>query len=261
MKIAMVHDCAYVGYELKRGLTQRGVEVQHLFFSGPSKIAALTMALKLKRVKCDLIHAHFCRSPAYAAYLSGRPYVIHSHGTDIRWGLNWLQRRCLRKAERALVSTPDLLEILPHAMWLPNPVDTDRFRPLKEHRGNRVLYFPHWYEDLTGRVRETCRRLGYDTTVPRFMSLPYESFHLFLNEFDVFIDRFSVKSYSKTALEALACRIPVISYKDRLEESLEKLTSIHERRKLVEWQNEHILPWHRLEAVVDKLIQLYNELL
>ena len=110
-----------------------------------------------------------------------------------------------------IVSTPDLLETLPKATWLPNPVDTIRFRPLKTHSGNSVLYFQHWYEDLTEVLHDTCSRLDYTLTVPEFYSVPYEDFHLFLNEFDIFVDRLSIKSYSKTALEAMACGKPVVA--------------------------------------------------
>jgi len=261
MKIVMVNDCAYVGYELRRELIKRGFEVEHVFFttSRLPKVATLKMAVKLRRIKCDLIHAHFCRSAAYAAYLSGNPYIVHCHGTDIRGGVSWLKRRCLKKGKKVLVSTPDLLEILPSATWLPNPVDMERFKPLKEHDGKKVLYFPHWYEDLTEELKGICEKLGCDLTVPRFYSVPYEKLHLFLNEFDIFVDRFSIKSYSKTALEAMSCGIPVIGYKHDLQEMLKKLTYKVERKNLVAWQDKNILPQHQTEAVVSSLLDIYNE--
>ncbi|MEM2111089.1 MAG: hypothetical protein QXX08_04330 [Candidatus Bathyarchaeia archaeon] len=262
MRVVMVHDCAYVGYELRKELIKRGFEVEHVFFttSRLPKVTTLKMAIKLRRMKCDLIHAHFCRSPAYAAYLSGKPYMIHCHGSDIRGGLSWLQKKCLKKARKVLVSTPDLLEVLPIATWLPNPVDMERFKPLKEHSGNQILYFPHWYEDISRELKKICEEIGYDLTIPSAYSIPYEEMHLFLNEFDIFVDRFSIKSYSKTALEAMACGIPVIGYENTFKNALRKLISQNERRKLVKWQNEHILPQHRVEAVTDQLIRIYGEL-
>jgi len=263
MKIVMVDDCAYVGYELRRELIQRGFKVEHAFFTARHlpKVSTLKMALKLRKMKCDLIHAHFCRSAAYAAYFSGKPYIVHCHGSDIRGGIGWLKRKSLKKARKVLVSTPDLLEILPGATLLPNPVDTERFKPLKEKNGNKVLYFPHWYEDLSKELREICEKLGYHLTVPSAYSVPYEKMHLFLNEFDIFVDRFSIKSYSKTALEAIACGLPVIGYEHNLEKVLEKVASQYERRRMVEWQNEHVLPQHQARAVVNQLIQIYSELL
>lgn len=258
LNIIMINDCAHVGYELRRALLTRGFNVQHFFITGSPKIATIKMAIKLRKIRCDLIHAHYCHSAAYASYLSGKPYILHCHGTDIREGINWLKRKCLKKAKKVLVSTPDLLEILPNATWLPNPVDTERFRPLKEHNGNKVLYFSHWYEDLSKELKGICEKLGYDLITHNTHVVPYEKMHLFLNEFDIFVDQFSIKSYSKTALEAIACGIPVIGYKHDLEKTLEELTSSLERKNLVKWQNKEILPKHKIETVINQLTQIYE---
>jgi glycosyltransferase involved in cell wall biosynthesis len=262
MKIVMVDDCAYVGQELRKELIKRGFEVDHYFFSKSliPKTATLKMAWKLRRTKHDMVHAHFCRSAVYAAYLSGKPYIAHCHGTDIRSGISWPKRRCLKKARKVLVSTPDLLKILPDATWLPNPIATERFKPLKQHDGNKVLYFHHWYEDLSLEVRRTCEKLGYSLTIPMFYSVPYERLHLFLNDFDIFVDRYAIKSYSKTALEAMACGLVVIGFEDTLEEAFEQFADGSERKKRVTWQNEHILPRHNSKTIVNQLIEIYNQL-
>jgi len=60
MKIVMVHNCAYTGYELRRELLRRVFIVDHLFFSSPAKIATIKITLKLRRLKCTLVHADFC---------------------------------------------------------------------------------------------------------------------------------------------------------------------------------------------------------
>ena len=258
MKIVMVHDCAYVGYELRKELNKRGLEIDHVFFGGSPRLATLKMGLKLRRLKCDLIHAHFCRSPIYSSYLSGKPYIAHCHGSDVRAGKNWLQKRCLKKAKKVLVSTTDLLEKLPNATWLPNPVDINRFKPLRKHDGNRVLYFPRWYENLGPELEKTCARLGYELVVPKFYSIPYENLHLFLNEFDMFVDQKSIKSYSKTALEAMACGLPVIGFEHDLEKSLRNMMSLSEREKLVMWQNEQVLPKHKVKIVANQLLEIYK---
>ena len=59
MRIVMVHDCGFVGYELRRELLRRVFNVDHLVFSGSAKIATTKMALKLRRLKCALAHAYF----------------------------------------------------------------------------------------------------------------------------------------------------------------------------------------------------------
>ena len=58
MKVVMVHECAFAGYELRRELLRRVFNVGHLSLSGAAKIATINMALKLRRLKCALVHAH-----------------------------------------------------------------------------------------------------------------------------------------------------------------------------------------------------------
>lgn len=259
MKIAMVHDCAFVGYELRKELTRRGFEVKQLDFRGQhAKIATLKMAYSLRKADCDIIHAHFARSSIYASYLSGKSYIAHCHGTDIRWGMNWLQKKCLKNAEKVLVSTPDLLEILPNATWLPNPTDVERFKPLKKHDENKLLYFPRWYEDHSDVLKEMCAKLGYDLTIQKFYSVPYEEMHLFLNQFDIFIDRLLIEAYSKTAIEAMACGIPTIGWEHDLN-YLEQMKDMEKRRRLAEAQRNYVLKIHDSRKVTKKLISIYEE--
>ena len=258
MKIVMVHDCAFVGFELARELTRRGYDVKQLEFGGHAKLATLKMAWKLRRTQCDLVHAHYCRSAAYAAYLSGKPYLVHCHGSDIRQGISRIQKKCLKKADNVLVSTNDLLEQWPDAVWLPNPVDLDRFKPLRKHDGNNVLYFPHWYEDQTETLEAACEKLDYYLTTPKFYSIPYTMFHNYLNQFDVFVDRFSIRSYSKTALEAMACGLAVIGFRHELEPTLEVIRSKKEREWIVEFQRRKVLSRHEVAEVVDQLEKIYR---
>lgn len=84
----MVHDCAYVGYELRRGLVRRNFKVRHLFFNDFPKIGTVKMAIKLRKIKCDLIHAHFCHSAAYASYASGKPAKNKSSRAETPWSSN-----------------------------------------------------------------------------------------------------------------------------------------------------------------------------
>jgi glycosyltransferase involved in cell wall biosynthesis len=256
----MVHDCAYVGYELSKELKNRGYNVKNLYFSKIPKLSTLEMILRLRRERCDLIHAHYLRSPAYASYLSGKPYIVHCHGSDVRYGLNYMQRRCLDKAKMVLVSTPDLLDVLPNAFWLPNPVDLNKFKRLKTHFGNKILYFSHWYEDLSEILRDICKKLRYNLTIKRMNTIPYEEMPNFLNEFDIFVDRFSISSYSKTALEAMACGLAVVSYNCDLKSSLERLRDLDVREKWIEKQYE-VVKEHDVENVVNKLVKIYEQVI
>jgi len=60
-------------------------------------------------------------------------------------------------------------------------------------------------------------------------------------------------------LEAMACELPVVGYKHDWEKTLENLTSQRERKKHVKWQNEYVLPNHKVEKVVSNIINIYQE--
>ncbi len=257
-KIVMVNDASYVGYELRRELIKRGFNVKHYYFGNlPSEIETFKMAINLKLSKADIVHAHFCRSPAYAALASGKPYIIHCHGTDIRQRRNFLQLLCMKKARKIIVSTPDLLKIVPYAAYLPNPV-SERFRPMKNHDGNKVLYFPKWYENITSLLTKLCKKHGYELTIPT-SRVSYFKMHVFLNQFDIYVDQFSISSFSKTALEAMACGMPVIGYnRPDLEKTLEIFADVDRRKEIVKWQTQKILPQHNPSLVVQKLIAIYE---
>jgi len=56
----------------------------------------------------------------------------------------------------------------------------------------------------------------------------------------------------------MACGLPAIGYGHDLEESLKKLKRQHEREELVKWQNEILLSAHKVEAVANRLIGIYE---
>jgi glycosyltransferase involved in cell wall biosynthesis len=71
--------------------------------------------------------------------MAGRPFTLHVHGTDIRGvrpGSAWGRETApfLRRARLVYYATPDLEEWVRQfrddAVFLPNPIETDRFAPL-----------------------------------------------------------------------------------------------------------------------------------
>jgi glycosyltransferase involved in cell wall biosynthesis len=195
----------------------------------------------------DIIHIHAYDTLArWSKWLTRKPVILQYHGTDIR-GRKDEKRRYHRFADRIIVSTPDLLEEIPEATYLPNPVDTELFRPLTVHDDNSALYYVKgdW-------------KLGEDPSFPFDMArkyglklhllhrsvctIPYEEMPIFLNQFGWFIDRNYVKSLSRTALEALSCGLKVIN-----------------------WKGEVIYPplpdEHKPEFSAKKLMKIYEDLL
>ena len=236
MKVVMVGDCAFVGFELARELRKRGHQVTHITFNHYSRLRflkALPVPLQLAFDDCDLVHAHYARFPLYAAWLSGKPFVAHCHGSDIRGGVSRFKKYCFSKAEKVLVSTPDLLSQLPDATWLPNPVSWE-FHDLGVPKHGAV-YFKH---KLDPPLPSLPQFLGKIEVLAR--NVPYKDMPKILNQYEYVVD-YHFPSLSKLALEALGCGC-----------------------RVVKWQGEVVsnLPSkHRVENVVDQLIQIYAEVL
>lgn len=153
LRIAQVNDIAAVGSTLARSMTELGhqaslVEPRRLRrrLHYPWKVASLPFraagilatGASLRRGHFDVVHVHFARLGMLGP-MSGRPYTLHVHGTDIR-GVrpdSWWGRETapfLRQARLVYYSTPDLRPWVEafraDAIFLPNPIETDRFRPL-----------------------------------------------------------------------------------------------------------------------------------
>jgi len=110
------------------------------------KCRAFTFKIKalIKALSFNIIHIHAFDEfiPLLKRLYPSKKIVLHYHGSDIRG--KWKEReRFWKKADSILVSTPDLLEDAPqHVIYLPNPVDTELFKPMPKLRELRTaLYF------------------------------------------------------------------------------------------------------------------------
>lgn len=81
--------------------------------------------------RSGILHIHYATA-AFGYAAARTPLVVHCHGTDVR-GMRGVRRQLLgglfRRSALVLVATPDLREFVPDAIYLPNPVDTEVFRP------------------------------------------------------------------------------------------------------------------------------------
>jgi len=206
MKVLMLHDCAYVGYELTKELVNLDVVVttlcyyNNLGFNISKGYNLLKMLIQTKKSDCDLIHAHYLGSAAVIAYLSRKPYIVHVHGSDVRnKKLSRMQKRVLKKAKTIVYGTQDLKPFLPEdAVYLPTPVG-NQFRNMHNKRTIKTAYRTVRYEEPEVFV---------DNCVE---SIPYEYMPYILNLVETFYDRHTIPCLSKTAFEALACGCTVIN--------------------------------------------------
>ena len=206
----------------------------------------------------DILHVHG-RSDMVLRFRDefkdSKKIVLHYHGTDLR-GIrkqklphrslvsdlavraiftyrNIRDKILIRKrlhshaqtiADAVIVSTPDLISLTNNAIYLPNPIDTDHFRPDKIRSQDKN---PH---ALTMETEATDARLTLDQARKYNANLDidvydriknpimYSDMPAFLKKYELYVDiRFVdgkiLENLSKTGLEALACGLDVLDYR------------------------------------------------
>ena len=223
----------------------------------------------------DIIHIHSAEQLVIKirkAYGNSKKIVLHYHGTDIRGLKNKnnpnsstiqntttrtksfaakvknrlrlmqmgyyksLRIESQKLANEILVSTPDLLSLLPYAKYLPNPVDVDHFSKddITHNKVNKNNALTIKTEiGNSEKVLEYCKKNNIDLKIDVFdrtkSPLLYEEIPNFLKKYNIYVDIRIVndkilENLSKTALESLACGLKVLNY--RLE-YLDKLPEMH----------------------------------
>lgn len=191
-----------------------------------SKYLFLTKVIIESR-KYDILHIHdFDRIvPILKRIYPKKKVVLHYHGSRIRG--KWRDReKYWSRADAIIVSTKDLLEDAPQGtIHLPNPVDTDIFKPLNINRKRKGLVIiksrrKHVWSKLKKLADELARKMGltYDVIFTDDTPIPYQEMPLLLNSYEYYLDlhhgytenHLLIKEISKTGLEALACKTKVI---------------------------------------------------
>lgn len=217
--ICMVNDCSHVAENLVPHL-QNWFDVTSINRTRGIIDKTIGLWWKIRNSDADIYHVHYALQDAWITQKIRRLDVLHCHGSDIRICLNhFLYSRIIKsnleKARKVLYATPDMVEVLRYredAEYMPTPVDISKFYP-HERDGNdgnlQALYFNKQYEKLPQKIVALCKDNNVDLHVLT-ANIPYHAMPSLLNKHDIFIDRFTIHSYSKTALEAMACGLNVI---------------------------------------------------
>ena len=173
----------------------------------------------------DLVHVHSLdRIVPWLKGLYSKPVVLHYHGTDIEGRWREKEGRWM-KADYVAVSTPNLLEGAPSsAVNIPNPVDTDLFRPMASGRNpSSAVSFRY---GMDAEADEAAKKLGLELTWLERWSVPHDRMPEMLSKFAYYIDmrrppaHIEARSVGKAALEALACGLKVVDWNGRILEGL-----------------------------------------
>jgi hypothetical protein len=204
----------------KVGLTTYGTA----YNDGPARF--FVRALFAAR-KADVVHVHSLdRIVPWIKGIYGKPVIMHYHGTDIegrwyekasRWG----------RADYLAVSTTNLLEGGPaSAVFVPNPVDTDVFKPSGDVRNPRsAVSFRYGMDADAEHIAEN---LGLELTFLDRWSVKHVEMPEVLSKYAYYIDlrrppeHVVARSVGKAALEALACGCRVVDWSGKVLEGLPK---------------------------------------
>ena len=169
----------------------------------------------------DLVHVHSLdRVVPWLKRFYSKPVVMHYHGTDIEG--RWREKEGRwRRADYIAVSTPNLLEGAPsNAVHIPNPVDTDLFRPMQEEKDqNSALSFRY---GMDAEAEAAARKLGLNLVLLERWSVRYDQMPQTLSKYGYYIDlrkppdHMVARSVGKAALEALACGLKVVDWEGRV---------------------------------------------
>ena len=173
----------------------------------------------------DIVHVHSLdRMVPWVKRLFGKPVVMHYHGTDIEG--RWEEKRGRwERADYLAVSTPNLLEGGPgSAVHMPNPVDTDIFKPGPADRDpGSALAFRYGMDDESA---ELAKKMGLNLTMVDRFAVPHDKMAELLSKYSYFIDlrrppgRPVARSVGRAALEALASGTKVVDWSGRVIDEL-----------------------------------------
>jgi hypothetical protein len=117
------------------------------------------------------------------------------------------------------VSTKELTKDVPNSIWIPNPVDTDLFRKQKSLPKDKALFFHNYYES-SGHATFMAAQNNWSLTIldrsKQKHPISYETMPRFLSSFEILIDRQSIPSLSKTALEVLAVGLKAVRWDGKI---------------------------------------------
>jgi hypothetical protein len=218
----------------------------HCLFVTPDELVSKSIE---EAKKADVIHIHSLIEMVISirnVFGKSKIIILHYHGSDIR-GFRKAEvkdshlrntlmpkklfRKILRKrihikaqklADAVCVSTADLLSLVRNGILIPNPVDTEYFKPgsnpnekLKDALIiNSEVTKIQWAVDYYKKNNINLNIEVHDRTKN---PISYTDFPNFLKNYDIYVDlRFVnnklLQNLSVTALQALACGLRVLNY-------------------------------------------------
>ena len=271
MKVLHVHNVANVPGTICKALAAEGVEAR--FEESASEDGVRW---------CDVVHSHYAVNRKTLAALKmarrfGKPAVLHHHGSDVRiitatgmrplppwWG--YVSNRARRQAAKVVLATPDLVDFYPAGIYVPNPVDTDMFKPLGGEKSDRVLICGRQVKGsrlpkfIDAARQYDCINTGPAIKLPANVRIlepvPRAQFAAFLNRYSEMIGAIG-DLVTMARMEAMACGLKTFSDFD------EKYVRYYdgENPDKAADPRDFVLRHHSMKLVAGRTIAIYEEVL
>ena len=198
--------------------------------------------------KYDIIHVHSLYKivPQIRKKYKDKIIILHYHGSELRNGLSnaslhKIIKEADNKANFAFLATPDLIKYESEKrMYIENPIDLEHFKPMMQKQTSERRFFTFKtnqtdIDSFTDYLQKNNIKINLTIHDRTITPISYGHMPSFLSNYNVYVDVRIVngqllESLSKTALEALACNLQVLSYDLRY---LDKFPSEHNAENVV----------------------------
>jgi len=314
MKVTMINDCAFVGETLIEYLPSH-IDVVHLKRTRKFLDKTFKLTWKILRAKGDIYHCHYLLQDCWLALKFGKhPIVGHAHGSDLRdvirsrkWG--WMVKSNLKSCDKILVAQPTILDIAKEfndtVEYFPIPYDPKLFynapfvtrREVKRVfmaspqdfrikgsdkllRALSLVRIPFKVVAVRyGRDIRRAEKLAEDLRLDvKFIDkVPHDCMNQLYWGSNIVLGSFGVGQLDTVAIEAMACRRPVVhhirkrfyqlcplgefaSVEELSEDIIRLLTDEKEIEKRIQTQLEYVKANHSAPILAKKLDKIYEKL-
>ena len=271
VNVVVVNDCGHVMEDLLPYLSKCFGKIEFLQRSRRWFSKTVGILWKIAKSKGDLYHVSYALQDAWLVGKLKHLDVLHVHGTDVRSTVHskkygWMVKSNLQRATKVVYATPDLeakvKAFREDAVYLPTPVKTKHFQ-MKPHYNDtpRAIYFRLNYEEMPQALPELMGNSGIKLTVQE-KNVPYQMIPPVLSYFDIFIDRFTIPSFSKTCLEAMSCGLATIDHRhvNDINRRVKELSEIGAVEKAGSLNRRFVEEKHNVVNVAKQLINLWRHL-
>ncbi|TET63348.1 hypothetical protein E3J49_06720 [Candidatus Bathyarchaeota archaeon] len=269
-KVIVINDCAFVMEQLIPFLS-KDFDIDFVKRSRGKWSKTFGILWKIYKSKEGMFHVNYGLQDAFLTRKIKHLDVLHLHGSDVRWTLHskkwgWIVRHNIQKAKKVLYSTPDLETLLDDirsdATYLPVPVDTEIFS-LKQNYSEKpkAITFVLPYEQLPKGLCETFIKVGIPLTILQ-RNIPFGLMPTLLREYDIFVDRFTIPSFSKTCLEAMSCGLATVDF--RHEANIETIVSTLNScvcRNAGRKNRQYVMDNHQIKDVAEQLKRIWKSVI